>query len=83
MRVGWGFDAHRFGGPGPTLLAGVVVAVAASAGVVFTLAGGCTAVARPPEQVERTRATSVWMVTDALHRGLCMPLDICLSTVYG
>jgi 2-C-methyl-D-erythritol 2,4-cyclodiphosphate synthase len=25
MRVGWGFDAHRFGGPGPTLLGGVVV----------------------------------------------------------
>ena len=25
MRVGWGMDAHRFGGPGPTLLGGVVV----------------------------------------------------------
>ncbi|HSG79678.1 MAG TPA: 2-C-methyl-D-erythritol 2,4-cyclodiphosphate synthase [Acidimicrobiia bacterium] len=25
MRVGWGVDAHRFGGDGPTLLAGVVV----------------------------------------------------------
>jgi 2-C-methyl-D-erythritol 2,4-cyclodiphosphate synthase len=25
MRVGWGFDAHRFGGPGPLRLAGVVV----------------------------------------------------------
>ena len=25
MRVGWGLDAHRFGGPGPTLLAGVAV----------------------------------------------------------
>ncbi|MDX1689607.1 MAG: 2-C-methyl-D-erythritol 2,4-cyclodiphosphate synthase [Acidimicrobiia bacterium] len=25
MRVGWGVDAHRFGGEGPTLLAGVVV----------------------------------------------------------
>jgi 2C-methyl-D-erythritol 2,4-cyclodiphosphate synthase len=25
MRVGWGIDAHRFGGPGPTLLGGVVV----------------------------------------------------------
>ena len=25
MRVGWGCDAHRFGGPGPTLLGGVVV----------------------------------------------------------
>jgi len=25
MRVGWGIDVHRFGGPGPTLLAGVVV----------------------------------------------------------
>jgi 2-C-methyl-D-erythritol 2,4-cyclodiphosphate synthase len=24
-RVGWGFDAHRFGGGGPLLLAGVVV----------------------------------------------------------
>ena len=24
MRVGWGFDAHRFGGDGPLLLAGVV-----------------------------------------------------------
>ncbi|MFH1330962.1 MAG: 2-C-methyl-D-erythritol 2,4-cyclodiphosphate synthase [Actinomycetota bacterium] len=24
MRVGWGIDAHRFGGPGPTLLGGVV-----------------------------------------------------------
>jgi len=25
MRVGWGFDAHRFGGTGPLWLAGVVV----------------------------------------------------------
>ena len=25
MRVGWGSDAHRFGGPGRTLLGGVVV----------------------------------------------------------
>lgn len=25
MRVGWGFDAHRFGGEPPLLLAGVVV----------------------------------------------------------
>jgi 2-C-methyl-D-erythritol 2,4-cyclodiphosphate synthase len=25
MRVGWGIDAHRFGGPGPILLGGVVV----------------------------------------------------------
>jgi 2-C-methyl-D-erythritol 2,4-cyclodiphosphate synthase len=25
MRVGFGVDVHRFGGPGPTLLAGVVV----------------------------------------------------------
>jgi 2-C-methyl-D-erythritol 2,4-cyclodiphosphate synthase len=25
MRVGWGFDAHRFGGDPPVLLAGVVV----------------------------------------------------------
>ena len=25
MRVGWGADAHRFGGVGPTLLGGVVV----------------------------------------------------------
>jgi 2-C-methyl-D-erythritol 2,4-cyclodiphosphate synthase len=25
MRVGWGCDAHRFGGSGPTLLGGVVV----------------------------------------------------------
>jgi 2-C-methyl-D-erythritol 2,4-cyclodiphosphate synthase len=25
VRVGWGFDAHRFGGPGPTLLGGAVV----------------------------------------------------------
>ena len=25
VRVGWGFDAHRFGGPGPIRLAGVVV----------------------------------------------------------
>jgi 2-C-methyl-D-erythritol 2,4-cyclodiphosphate synthase len=25
VRVGWGFDAHRFGGPPPILLAGVVV----------------------------------------------------------
>lgn len=25
MRVSWGFDAHRFGGAGPTVLAGVVV----------------------------------------------------------
>ena len=25
MRVGWGFDAHRFGGPGRTLLAGLEV----------------------------------------------------------
>ena len=25
MRVGWGCDAHRFGGPGPTLLGGVEV----------------------------------------------------------
>jgi 2-C-methyl-D-erythritol 2,4-cyclodiphosphate synthase len=24
-RIGWGFDAHRLGGPGPLLLAGVVV----------------------------------------------------------
>jgi len=24
-RVGWGFDAHRFGGSGPIILAGVVV----------------------------------------------------------
>lgn len=26
MRVGFGFDAHRFGGPGPLQLAGVIVA---------------------------------------------------------
>ena len=26
MRVGIGFDAHRFGGPGPIVMAGVVVA---------------------------------------------------------
>ena len=26
MRVGWGFDAHRLGGRGPLVLAGVVVA---------------------------------------------------------
>ncbi|MDJ0953517.1 MAG: 2-C-methyl-D-erythritol 2,4-cyclodiphosphate synthase [Acidimicrobiia bacterium] len=25
MRVGWGFDAHRIGGPGPMRLCGVVV----------------------------------------------------------
>jgi 2-C-methyl-D-erythritol 2,4-cyclodiphosphate synthase len=25
VRVGWGFDAHRFGGEGPTLLGGVSV----------------------------------------------------------
>ncbi len=25
VRVGWGFDAHRFGGPGPIRLAGVTV----------------------------------------------------------
>lgn len=25
VRVGWGFDAHRFGGPGPILLAGILV----------------------------------------------------------
>lgn len=25
MRVGWGADVHRFGGPGPVLLGGVVV----------------------------------------------------------
>ena len=25
MRVSWGFDAHRFGGPPPVVLAGVVV----------------------------------------------------------
>jgi len=25
VRIGWGFDAHRFGGPGPIRLAGVVV----------------------------------------------------------
>jgi len=25
MRVGWGVDAHRWGGPGPLILAGVVV----------------------------------------------------------
>jgi 2-C-methyl-D-erythritol 2,4-cyclodiphosphate synthase len=25
MRVSWGFDAHRFGGPGPLRFAGVVV----------------------------------------------------------
>lgn len=25
MRIGWGFDAHRFGGSGPVVLAGVVV----------------------------------------------------------
>jgi 2-C-methyl-D-erythritol 2,4-cyclodiphosphate synthase len=25
MRVGWGLDVHRFGGPGPTRLGGVVV----------------------------------------------------------
>ena len=25
MRVGWGYDAHRFGGPGPLRLAGVEV----------------------------------------------------------
>jgi 2-C-methyl-D-erythritol 2,4-cyclodiphosphate synthase len=24
MRVGWGFDSHRFGGSGPTLLGGVI-----------------------------------------------------------
>lgn len=26
MRVGWGFDAHRIGGEGPMLIAGVVLA---------------------------------------------------------
>ena len=25
MRIGWGFDAHRFGGSGPIVLAGVAV----------------------------------------------------------
>jgi 2-C-methyl-D-erythritol 2,4-cyclodiphosphate synthase len=25
VRIGWGFDAHRFGGSGPIVLAGVVV----------------------------------------------------------
>jgi 2-C-methyl-D-erythritol 2,4-cyclodiphosphate synthase len=25
MRVGWGFDAHRFGGSGPIVLGGVVI----------------------------------------------------------
>lgn len=25
MRIGWGFDAHRFGGDGPIVLAGVTV----------------------------------------------------------
>ncbi|MEA3510928.1 MAG: 2-C-methyl-D-erythritol 2,4-cyclodiphosphate synthase [Actinomycetota bacterium] len=25
IRIGWGFDAHRFGGSGPIVLAGVVV----------------------------------------------------------
>lgn len=25
IRIGWGFDAHRFGGSGPIILAGVVV----------------------------------------------------------
>lgn len=25
MRIGWGFDAHRFGGPGPLKLGGVMV----------------------------------------------------------
>jgi 2-C-methyl-D-erythritol 2,4-cyclodiphosphate synthase len=25
MRIGWGFDAHRFGGSGPVVLAGIVV----------------------------------------------------------
>ncbi len=37
MRVGWGFDAHRFGGDPPLLLAGV--AVAADRGVVATSDG--------------------------------------------
>jgi len=37
MRVGWGFDAHRFGGRGPVLLAGVVVA--SDRGVVATSDG--------------------------------------------
>lgn len=37
MRVGWGFDAHRFGGPGPTRLGGVVVD--AGRGVIATSDG--------------------------------------------
>ena len=37
MRVGWGMDAHRFGGPGPTLLGGV--AVDAARGVEATSDG--------------------------------------------
>jgi 2-C-methyl-D-erythritol 2,4-cyclodiphosphate synthase len=37
MRVGWGFDAHRFGGEGPTLLGGV--AVDAGRGVLATSDG--------------------------------------------
>ena len=41
VRVGWGFDAHRFGGPGPLLLAGVVVD--AQRGVVATSDGDVAA----------------------------------------
>lgn len=37
MRVGWGFDVHRFGGAGPTLLGGVEVD--AGRGVVATSDG--------------------------------------------
>ncbi len=36
-RTGWGFDAHRFGGPPPLLLAGVVVST--EIGVVATSDG--------------------------------------------
>jgi len=37
VRVGWGFDAHRFGGPGPTRLGGV--AVDKNRGVIATSDG--------------------------------------------
>lgn len=41
MRVGWGFDSHVFGGPGPLVLAGV--AVDSSLGVVATSDGDVVA----------------------------------------
>jgi 2-C-methyl-D-erythritol 2,4-cyclodiphosphate synthase len=41
VKVGWGFDAHRFGGPGPIRLAGVVVDT--TRGVVATSDGDVVA----------------------------------------